>query len=91
MTTLNINIVTGLQMEGPNVSLTFCIDSNSNLCARFWQPFTEKVYTEIPVKHWTGATAAICTFLHLNGESKEQVKSKVQKIIHGIQNNLVTS
>lgn len=91
MATPNINIITGLQMEGPNVSLTFCLDSNSNLCARFWQPFTEVVHTEIPIKYWTQANSAICTFLYLNGESKQQIRQKINKIIAGIQNNLVTS
>ena len=91
MTTLNINIVTGLQMTGPNLTLTYCKNSKSKLFAQFSYPNTNIVIEEIEMKNWTNISSALCTFLYLNGESKEQVRSKVQKIIDGIQNNLVTS
>ena len=91
MKTLNINIVTGLQMTGPNLTLTYCKNFKSKLFAQFSYPNTNIVIREIEMKNWTNITSALCTFLHLNGEPKEQVRSKVQKIIDGIQNNLVTS
>jgi hypothetical protein len=91
MTTLNINIVTGLKMTGPDLVLTYCKNSQSKLCAQFSSPQTGNVIREIEMKNWTNITSALCTFLHLNGEPKEGLRKKVEKIIAGIQNNLVTS
>jgi hypothetical protein len=91
MRTPSINIVTGLTMSGPDLNLTYCKNSQSKLCAQFSSPETGNVIREIPMKDWGNITSALCVFLHLNGEPKEDLRKKVEKIILGIQNNLVTS
>jgi hypothetical protein len=91
MTTPNINIVTGIQMVGSDLILTYCKNSQSKLCARFSSPHTGKVIREIPMENWRNITSALCTFFHLNGEPIEGLKKRCEKIIAGIQKNLVTS
>lgn len=91
MKTPNINIVTGLVITTPDLVLTYCNNSKSELCAQFSSPHTGNVIREIPMKNWRNITSALCTLLHLSGEPKEQLREKVEKIIAGIQNNLVTS
>jgi hypothetical protein len=90
MATPNINIVTGLKIVSSDLVLTYCKNSQSKLCAQFSYPNGD-VIREIPMKDWGNITSALCTFLHLNGEPKEGLRKRVQKIIDGIQNNLVTS
>jgi hypothetical protein len=91
MKTPNINIVTGFTIITPDLVLTYCKNSQSKLCAQFSSPHTLKVIREIPMKDWGNIISALCTLLHLNGEPKEEIRKKAEKIIAGIQNNLVTS
>jgi hypothetical protein len=89
MTTPNINIVTGLKIATSDLVLTYCKNSQSKLCAQFSSPYTGNVIREIPMKDWHNIVSALCTFLHLSGEPKEGLRKRVEKIIEGIQNNLV--
>jgi hypothetical protein len=88
MATPNINIINGLQISNDEITLTFCDNSKGQLSAKFTTPFsTDVVYRR--VKNWNQATASICVFLELSGEPREEVVKKVEKIIHGLQTNLV--
>jgi hypothetical protein len=88
----NLYILDGMEIKGSELNLLFYNPDNTGLKAQYWLPNKgEDVITEIPIKSWKNAISALCTFLHLNGEPKEQIRSKVQKIINGIQNNLVES
>ena len=61
--------------------------------AQFWIPSAcEEVVHEQPIKKWKQAIAALCVFMELNGEPRENIEKKVNNLISVIsQNNLVES
>jgi hypothetical protein len=80
---MNLNVLIGLKIQGPQANLTF-INGIIFVKAEFSDPVTNKVVIELPVQNWDRATAALCTFLEVNGEPRENIVNKVEKIIDGI-------
>jgi hypothetical protein len=80
---MNLNVLIGLKIQGPNAILTFT-NGIIFLKAEFRDPATNKVVIELPVQNWDKATAALCTFLEVNGEPRKNIINKVNKIIDGI-------
>jgi len=88
----NLYILDGIQIKGSELNLLFYNPDNTGLKAQYWLPNKgEDVITEIPIKSWKNAISALCTFLHMNGESKESINKKIKKFISSIEKNNVPS
>jgi hypothetical protein len=80
---MNLNVLIGTKITGPNAILTFT-NGIIFVKAEFRDAATNEVVIELPVQNWDKATAALCTFLEVNGEPRKSIMNKVNKIIDGI-------
>ena len=80
---MNLNVLIGTKITGPNAILTFT-NGIIFVKAEFRDATTNEVVIELPVQNWDKASAALCTFLEVNGEPRESIMNKVNKIIDGI-------
>lgn len=89
---MNIELLEGLEIKGPKLNLLFYSPDNGDMQAQFWIPnASEDVVSELPIKTWDNAVAALCTYLELSGESRKSINKKIDGFFKNIQNNLVTS
>jgi hypothetical protein len=88
---MNLNVLINFRIKGSDVNLTFT-KGISCINAVFTHPITHKIYTQKEILDWNQAVVALCTFLELNGESRESIMNKVGGIIQNILNqNLAVS
>lgn len=90
---MNIELLEGFQIKGPQINLLFYSPDNGPLVAQYWIPNAgEEVIKEIPMKSWDNCISALCTFMELNGENRKDILKKVNTLISVIRkNNLVVS
>jgi hypothetical protein len=90
---MNIELLDGFEIKGQKINLLFYCPDNGTMRAQFWIPSAcEEVIHEQKIKKWKQAIAALCVFMELNGEPREDIKTKVDNLISLIiQNNSVTS